>query len=230
MTQSPEEKNKATSANHVKAVQSLYPDERLVAFLSRRFNKTIPNGQYNALDIGFGGGRHIKLLLEFGFQTYGIDYTQEALAATQKIVAQRNYPNLADLFCGNYREFNPPVKFDVVVGWGLLPHSFYPKIAEDLNTIAAMMTVGGRVYVNFRTVDNWFFAKGEQVDTNTYVLGEEALEYQGYTYSFVKDEVEIQQILNRTPFTLLSIERMDLWKNSLKQRHSWMICELKKQS
>ena len=228
--QSLEEKNKVTSANHVKKVQMLYPDERLVALLSRKFKKMIPNRDRNALDIGFGSGRHVKLLLDFGFNTYGIEYTAEAVEVTRNILTKDDYANLVDLSLQDYRTFQPPVKFDVIVGWGLLMHSHYDNIAADLDTIARMLSENGRLYVNFRTTSNWFFGLGEKVSNHTYVLDARAKEYEGYTYSFVRDRASIQEILSRTSLKMTSVEQMDLWKNDLTQQHSWIICELEKTS
>jgi 2-polyprenyl-3-methyl-5-hydroxy-6-metoxy-1,4-benzoquinol methylase len=203
---------------------SMYPDDRLVAFLSRSFGKDVPCKNYKALDIGFGGGRHLKLLDNFGFETYGIEYVQPAIDTVLSNID--HYNSKPSLFKGDYRDFQFDTKFDVIIAWGVLPHSSFSSIENDLFSIKSLLNPRGSIFLNFRTKDNWFYALGKQVDHDTYVLDERAGVYQGYCYSFVNLN-EIVSATGNVGLKITHIERVDLWKNDLKEQNSWLICELK---
>ncbi|ATP58001.1 hypothetical protein CPT03_16775 [Pedobacter ginsengisoli] len=215
----------AESAKHVNSSPITYPDERLVAFLQRSFGDRDNNKTKNALDIGFGSGRHIQLLIDFCFKTYGIEYTEEAIAVTAKRFRSEN--SLQKLLLGDYRTYKFDVKFDLVIAWGLIFYSTYSEMQKDLIAMANAVNDNGRVILNFRTTENWFYGLGKEVDKNTYLLDERARAYKGYVYTFLSLD-EIKTLISEVGLKIECIERIDLWKNQLEERNSWYICELSK--
>jgi len=203
-----------------------YPDERLVAFLSRRFGGDVANRERRALDIGFGSGRHVQLLLDFGFETHGIEYTHEALEAARESLDPDSLARVSSLSLEDYRRYRPTRPFDVVVAWGVLPHSEYSRIVDDLDHMARLLTDDGRLFVNFRTRDNWFHGAGETLDEKSYLLDARAREYEGLVYSFVSGLDDVRDLVTRSSLELVASERLELWKDDSKDRNSWIICEL----
>ncbi|MEO5334744.1 MAG: class I SAM-dependent methyltransferase [Magnetococcus sp. YQC-5] len=75
-----------------------YPDEGIIRFFSRhirkktghdRFVDHIPNlGQAKILDVGCGLGRHLKYLLDLGFDPYGMDLSGHAIAMARHWLTQ----------------------------------------------------------------------------------------------------------------------------------------------
>src|SRR5689334_8936461 len=76
-------------AGHLKRNVLLYPDERIVTFLAANYPDSAANSGKKALDIGFGSGRHLGLLLNYGFQAYGIDYNSEAIDVAKSILGEQ---------------------------------------------------------------------------------------------------------------------------------------------
>lgn len=221
MPLNPDDSTQRTSAKHVSTSPILYPDERLVALLNRRYPLG-SRGGLNALDIGFGSGRHIRLLHDMGFNAHGIEYTNEAVEATKTVLGTGSD---ARLWLGDYRTFEFPLSFDVIVAWGLIVHSARSAMAADLTRIADLLVPQGRLFLNFRTRDNWFVGLGEPIEADTWLLDSRAGQYSGYAYSFV-DEPDVRQLAAQSGLVIHQLERLDLWKNNLTERNSWLICEL----
>lgn len=201
----------------------LYPDERLTAFLKGYISQNPAKGQ-KAIDIGFGSGRHLKLLSDLGFDTYGIDVLEEA-----KELVKQNYSEfpLEKIIVADYTNTAFNEKFDVAVLWGSIFLVTFSKLSENLLHIKKMLNTNGRIFLNFRTMHNWFVGLGKEVEYNTFLLDERANEYNGFLYSFVSEN-ELRTLINDTGLHLHKIERVDLYKNNLKEQNSWYVCEITK--
>jgi hypothetical protein len=71
--------NQAAWTRILLANELAYPDEQVVRFLAARYGQTgVPAGA-NGLDVGFGSGRHLKLLMDYGFKAHGLEVVPEAL-------------------------------------------------------------------------------------------------------------------------------------------------------
>ena len=222
--------SKRAHASHVGSTRALYPDERLVAFMNRRFGTSVEGSGRKALDVGFGAGRHIQLLANFGFETHGIEYTEEAVSAARATLDERTLSRVDSLVLADFRRYRPAAPFDAVVGWGLLVHSEYDSIVTDLGHLAGLLAETGSLFVNFRTSDNWFHGLGRSMGEKTYNLDERAREYEGYIYSFVDGIDDVRALAARAGLEIASAERVEVHKNDLRDRHSWLICELRRPS
>jgi 2-polyprenyl-3-methyl-5-hydroxy-6-metoxy-1,4-benzoquinol methylase len=202
----------------------LYPDERLTAFL-KAYASNNSETQKKAIDIGFGSGRHLKLLNDLGFDTYGIDVLEEA-----KELVQKNFTEFPTdkIIIGDFNEIEILEKFDVIVLWGSIFLVPFSKISDSLLKIKKILAKDGRIFLNFRTNSNWFFGLGKEIEKNTFLLDERANEYNGFLYAFV-NEAELKNIIADAGFTLQKIEKIDLYKKNLSELNSWFICELAKQ-
>ena len=223
-----ERSNRAATARGLRGRRTLYPDERLVALLARRFAADGGGGGEGrrALDVGFGAGRHLRLLLDLGFETHGIEYTPEALEAARESLDPDTLARVASLSLADYRRFRPPAPFDVVVAWGVLPHSEYGDLAADLGSLGALLADGGRLFVNFRTRDNWFHGLGEPLGEHSWLLDARAREYEGLVYSFVSGLDDVRALVARSGLELVAAERLELWKANATERNGWILCEL----
>lgn len=219
-----ETSNKVASAKHVTNVPTLYPDERLIAFAKRSYSK-YDCSKLKALDIGYGGGRNLKLLLDMGFDCYGIEYINKAEEQAKINLQPRS--NLVKFHKGDYKLYKFNTQFDLIVAWGVFPHARISEIKTDLNHIYRMLNSSGKLIINFRTEDNWFIGKGKKIEENSYLLDKTAKEYSGYAYSFINDN-ELSALVSQTKFKITQKERLDLWKNNAQEQHSWIILELQK--
>lgn len=221
MNENNEAENQKAAIRHIREAVTLYPDERAVALVSRYFGKTRPNQDRTALDLGFGGGRHIKLLLDYGFQTYGIDYVKEACDTVRDLLGE--HPNLKEIRQVDLREHGfQPNFFDLILGWGIVFLRPYDEIVKDLQILRSILKPEGILGLTFRTKANWFFGKGRPLGPQTYHLSDEAGAYRDMVFTFL-DQPEVEKLLDEAGFTLASWEKVELLKNNGRELNSWII-------
>jgi cyclopropane fatty-acyl-phospholipid synthase-like methyltransferase len=218
-----DQSTQSTSAAHVKNSPIFYPDERLVAFFAGKMKSIVPNQILSGLDVGFGSGRHLKLMIDNKINTYGIEYTQEAVDKANQLIPRSEY--MKSLWLGDYREFHFPIKFDILVAWGVIFHSTYDEMASCLSVMSRLLNSNGSIFINFRTKENWFNGLGEDLGGGSFLLDDRAGTYAGYCYTFM-DLSQIENLVQKVNMKINKIERLDLWKNSLKEQNSWYICEI----
>ncbi|MFD3259380.1 class I SAM-dependent methyltransferase [Paenibacillus lentus] len=223
-----QQKNIKAWAKVLEKRQLIYPDERIVSFLAANYPDIDTNSSFKALDIGFSSGRHIALLRDYGFETYGIDYNAAAVDTVSRLYNEKTKNvnlQVADISNLPYTsEF-----FDVVICWGAIFYKTIDYIKKDLELIKNRMSKGGKMIINFRTKDNWFFGKGSAITEGiTYELDASAGSYEGITYTFL-DQDEITSVIQSVGFNIFNFERLDLFKNNAQEQHSWIICWLEKQ-
>lgn len=205
--------------------QLLYPDEGVVRFLARRFPASAGNEARHALDIGFGSGRHMKLLMDYGFHTWGIDYTEEAVQIARAQFA--GHPLLREVILGDFRQHQFPVRFDVVVAWGLLFLTPPSQIPGNLRGMARLLGEEGRIFLNFRTRENHLYGLGREIEPDCFLLDERAGPYQGICYTFM-DRPEVEALAAQAGLEIASMEKTTLSKNNLAELHSWLQVEFRR--
>lgn len=220
--------NRSAATRALREHHLLYPDERIVCFLAANYPDRTENRLRHALDVGFGSGRHCVLLRDFGFDVSGVDYVESAVTTAREIYGEQLKD--ARLLQADLRD-RPFADgtFDVILCWGV---AFLRPLAEmeaDLRILSAILKTGGRLLVNFRGRDNWFFARGRQLDGagNTYLLDDGAGPYRSMCYTFL-DHAEASALLDRAGFAIENSERIDLWKKNAAERHSWWVFWAKK--
>lgn len=127
------------------------------------------NPKPRALDLGAGGGRHLKLIGELGFEPYGIDisitglrHARETCMKTGVRPAVIKSSMLALPFCDR--------SFDLVLSFGVF---YYGSAAEMRHAIAELFRVlreEGKAFVALRTTDDYRFGKGDRIDPRTFQL------------------------------------------------------------
>ncbi len=206
-----------TLANH----QLGYPNEYVVRFLADfSSNSALTSLPLEGLDIGFGAGQHLRLLMDYGFRASGIELVPEA---GDRARAQLACPLLGDVWIGDFRSV--PLhsgQFDVIICWGVAFLRPLPEMQSDLAYIYSLLKPGGQLCVNFRTPDNWFYGLGQLITDSYFCLDERAGVYAGAYYTFV-DEATTRHLIASAGFELVNLERWDWWKNNLRQQHSWWV-------
>lgn len=211
------------AANTLAQNQLGYPNEYVVRFLasvSRRYPSEgiqPPTG----LDVGFGSGQHLQLLVEYGFRASGIELVPEAIDRAQQLYG--DHPRMRELLQGDFRTASfSDAPFDVMVCWGVLFLRPLSEMLTDLTQMYHLLKPGGELCFNLRTKDNWFYGLGEQLETDHFLLDTRAETYANAHYTFV-DEATARQLIQEAGFELSNLERWDWWKNNMQERHSWWI-------
>jgi len=212
-------------AGHLRAHRLAYPDDRLVAMFARHRGDLQANRGRKGLDIGCGGGRHLALLEDFGFDVCGIDYTPEAIETTRDALQPRSAG--WDLQVAEMSRVSWPARtFSVVVAWGVLFLKRRAEVIADLKHIRASLADDGVLFANFRGTQNWLYGLGLEVEPGVFQLDERAKEYNGLLYNFI-DMPGIEEIAAEAGFEVVERERIDLWKRELSEHHTWWAVALK---
>lgn len=223
---STDNKNMLAWSNEIKKNIMLYPNERVVAFLGRNYKDIQNNSERKALDIGFGSGRHLKLLLDYGFQTFGTDYSEECLKVAKDNLGENEL--LRGLYNDSFENLNFENDFfDVIFFWGVAFYRPIEDMKKDFGFLFKLLKSGGKMIVNFRTDEDFLYGKGNKVSEETYILNDEYPEYNNIMYTFL-DLENAKKLVEESKFKIINIEREDYWKNNLQQKNSWWIFTLEK--
>jgi SAM-dependent methyltransferase len=211
--------NQTAWARILRANELTYPDEQVVRFLAARYGEAgVPAGA-NALDVGFGSGRHLRLLMDYGFTSHGLEVVPEAVDVARRRLGGNRL--LGELKVADVRDHPfPDASFEVVVAWGVLFLRPPEQIEADLRAVHRMLAPGGGLAVNFRTEDNWLVGRGRQTGPSSWVLDERAAEYRDISYTFLSDE-QAAGLLERAGFRIDDYQRVELWRERASRRHSW---------
>ncbi|TKX28877.1 methyltransferase type 11 [Campylobacter aviculae] len=170
--------------------QPRYPSSDLVSFVLKNFKK-----DDQILDLGCGGGRHTKLLAENDFKTYGIDYSENGIKATQEVLnlhklkAELKIASVDDI---PYED----EKFDGVICYGVLLYNSKEVIEKAAKEIYRVLKKGGIAYVVVRNTKDYRYLNNEKISKYEVLIKENdllrsAFEENGMKmYFFDKDEVK----------------------------------------
>jgi SAM-dependent methyltransferase len=198
----------------------LYPSEDVVRFLARA-GRVPPGAPQDGLDVGFGSGRHLKLLLDYGYRAHGIDFASNAIEVFRSHFG--GHPLLGDLVQGDIASHIWSADcFQAAIVWGTLFSRARPDMQRDLALIRRALKPDGVVCLNLRTRDNWFYGLGQELEQDYFLLDERAGPYGGALYCFV-DEPAARELVNGAGLEIVNFERSDAWRGEARLRHSWWI-------
>ncbi|MFJ7368734.1 class I SAM-dependent methyltransferase [Lysinibacillus sp. FSL K6-4013] len=222
MVKNYDEQNKKIWSSVIEKDVMLYPNERVVAFLARNYPNIEENKETRrGFDIGFGSGRHLKLLMDYGFEAHGIDYSESSVDTVKSLFGSNVHVKLANLDDVKYTEF-----YDVVLMFGVAFLRPEEEIKKDLERVNKFLKKNGKLFINFRTKEDFLYKQGKQLARNTYLLENQGV-YSGLTYTFL-DKEEAVKLLQNADFKVELIERDDYWKNNLKEHNSWWVITAQK--
>ena len=187
------------------------PFERISVYAAEVLSKYENPSEVKALDLGFGGGRHLKLLKDLGYDVYGIDVTEDALDTTYYNLGENFIPR-ERLTIGNILEqpIYPEESFDVVLSVGVIWSLGYEKLSEFMDKIGKILKKDGYLIANFRTkFDDIYLAanpggKGEK---------KEAYFPEQNKYLAFLDMDELKELVECYGFSIERLERYDWYCN-----------------
>ncbi len=203
---------------HLEQHVLLYPSEDVVRFLAR--TGPVPVGdEASGLDIGFGSGRHLKLLMDYGYRACGNDLAANAIDVFRSHFG--DHPRLGELVQRDIATDEWPAdSFRVAIAWGTLFLRGMRDIRRDLARIARLLEPGGRLCLNLRTRENWFCGLGQELEADYFQLDERAGPYAGALYCFV-DEPAARELVIGSGLAIENFEQIAAWRGEARQRHSW---------
>lgn len=197
----------------------IYPKEMVARFIGRNYKGT-DNSNKNALDIGFGSGRNTRVLLDYGFNVYGIDYNEECGKVASNLLLGNGYTNLKDLVIDDFTQHDWNIKFDTVLYVGLIYFRLEEYIKKDLEKLYNIMEKDGKCLINFRNKHDVLYKNGKQVAENSFILNHTV--YKDLVYTFYSEQ-QSRALLEDMGFKIDYAEREDYYKSyqGEKELHSW---------
>jgi ubiquinone/menaquinone biosynthesis C-methylase UbiE len=198
-----------------------YPNESVVRFLftnfpaDRRKRKNL-----KILDVGCGGGRHVKLFAEQGFDVSGVDFSKEAITQAKKMLKRFNLS--AELQQGDMT--NLPYEdnlFDGIISFGVFYYIDSAGMKKAIGELHRVLKKNGRALIQTRTADDYRFGKGRETGKNTFVLEIKETNERGMPIHFLTKE-DVYEYYSK--FSKINIERNELTMNNLTLLNSdWII-------
>lgn len=201
-----------------------YPSEAVVRFLASVVSRHQPGSR--ALDIGFGSGQHLKLFTEWGYKVSGTEMLASAIEAAKE---EMKGCDLVENFILGDLDHEQLLEgaYSIALAWGVIFLKPYSGVVWNMSQVMRLLRPGGDFCVNFRTKENWFVNFGKEIDDRFIRLDERAGPYAGTEYCFL-DEREIKELCLNAGFQIVNLERVELCKNNMSQRHSWIVAWLRK--
>jgi SAM-dependent methyltransferase len=145
-----------------------YPHESVIRFLVAHFPPE-RRPSLRALDIGVGAGRHAKLLCELGFQTSGIDTSDEGLRHCRDWLRALNYEaTILQASMSNMPFAND--SFDLAISFGVYYYADSAGMSQAVAELHRVLVPGALAFVVLRTTDDYRFGKGAPLEKNTFRL------------------------------------------------------------
>lgn len=147
----------------------VYPADHVVRFMMGSRSLLEKTGSARFLDIGVGAGRHTKLAADLAFKPFGIDISLTGLHHTHQRLQQAGVqPRLAraSMLALPFRDGS----FEVALSYGVFYYGTAAEMKRAIKETYRVLTPGGRGFIVLRTTSDCRFAKGEQIEPNTFRL------------------------------------------------------------
>lgn len=126
-----------------------YPHSRVVQFLLRSFPDVGSRGEADVLDLGCGGGVHMRLLVEEGFRAHGCDISPVALSQTAELLKRSGLP-ATTLQAGTVDAIpHADATFRTVISVGVFECAPSEHLEAGLAEIRRVLVPGGNAFVLF---------------------------------------------------------------------------------
>ena len=139
------------------------PDGQVTAIIPRLKLEKVKR----VLDLGCGIGRHVILMAQNGFETFGIDLSQAGIERCRRQLAAGSLN--AGLTLGEIRAL--PYEdgfFDFIMAWNVIYHSTRKEMMEVIAEIARVLRAGGLFYLTLMSKKNPFYGKGIEIEPDTF--------------------------------------------------------------
>ena len=213
------------------AAQRRWPNEELCRFMGRNFFHLDCNTRKNTkiLEIGCGSGANLRLLASEGFDTYGMDLSEEALQLVPLLVNES-----VTLKQGDMSEFDYGAEiFDAIVdvfSSNCLDEIHYEKMVK---CIYKVLKKGGKFfsYTPAKTSDAFInFAPAVKIDESTLngIYRQDSPFYGNfYPWRFMGAE-EVDKYWDKEHFKVTYLERLSRTYNGMKEVFDFLVFEVEK--
>ena len=198
-----------------------YPSESVVRFMHSFFPLDIENrSKIKILDVGCGGGRHLKLFAENGFQTYGIDISQEIINYAECLMKKNHLKSIIKKSEMNSLDFESDY-FDAVISFGVFYYSDSVNMKKCISELYRVLKKDGKGFINLRTTYDYRYGKGAKIEDNTFKINVKETNELNLLIHFLSKK-DVYDYFSK--FTVISLEKNEFTKNNLSKLNSdWLI-------
>ena len=155
-----------------------YPNEDIIRFCARLIQKRLTHNRYEVkrkiervLDLGCGNGRHAIYFASQGLQAAGVDVSQQAIDWANDWSKREGLQvdfRVSDIVALPFEDNT----FDAVVSHGVLDHVRPATARQAAAEVHRVLKPEGLFYCDLRSADDSEYGVGEEVEPNTFVVGE----------------------------------------------------------
>ena len=140
-------------------------------------NRWRTQGKSDFLDLGCGIGRHTILFARNGFNTYGLDLSEESIRRTKEYAKQENVDvelKLGDMLNLPYDD----EQFECILCRNVISHTDTKGMKKIISELKRVLKIDGECYLTLGSKDTWGFKQESWplVDPNTRIRIEEGPE------------------------------------------------------
>ena len=163
-----------------------YPSEPVIRFLVKSFPAEV-RGTTKILDIGVGGGRHVKLLCDLGFQACGIDISAEGLSHCRAWLASALQS--AELHQASMLQLPfPDSSLDGAISYGVFYYTDAAGMRRAVSEMHRVLRPAAPALVNVRTDADYRYGKGTYLEPHTFRLDIDDTNERGCVMHFLREE------------------------------------------
>lgn len=170
--------------------QPRYPHQLVVSFALRTFKQ---GGAI--LDLGCGAGRHLKFLVENGFEAYGCDYSSSGIQASQELLASANLKANFEIASVDNLPYDDEF-FDGLICFGVLYYNDKQSIQKAASEIFRVLKKGSKALILVRNLEDYRYEKAKKLSKYEVIIQENDEKRSAFKendmpmYFFDKDEVK----------------------------------------
>jgi len=193
-----------------------YPPEELIRFVARHYYSVADRGQVKILEVGCGPGANLWYLAREGFDAYGIDGSQTAIAKAARRLEKEGLK--AHLQVGDIIQLGdcyPSDRFDAIIDVACLWCNRVGAVQAILDQMMTLLKPDGRIFSMLLAAGSYGEGLGREVEPGTFVeITEGPLQGTGLCHFFSLEEV-------RRTFGRFHDLRIECSNRSLNDRQQW---------
>jgi ubiquinone/menaquinone biosynthesis C-methylase UbiE len=124
-----------------------YPFDNIVTFIYRNYPRHKPRSEIRILELGSGAGNNLWFAAREGFQVYGIEFSESAVAFARDRFAQDGLQGHFIVGSFTHLPFEENF-FDLIFDRGSLVCVSFPDACKTIREAARVLLPGGRLFLN----------------------------------------------------------------------------------
>ena len=179
------------------------------------------------LDLGCGIGRHSLLFSQYGFETYGLDLSENAILRAQMLAVQNNLNidyKVGDMVHQPYKDET----MDAIFAYYAISHTNTQGVKQILKEIRRILTENGECYLTLGSKDSWGFKENWPIlDENTKIRIENGPD-NNVPHFYADAELIFELFKDFKILDVRQIQKIEMIDGKIKDHHHYHVLAKKK--